>query len=394
MVTELAAACCLWARQDWLVATFITVMDPGVGPGPLLAVKDLIDVAGVPTTAGSRAVADEASPASTDAACMAGARASRARVVGKANLFELAYGASGINEWFGTPTNPFDPALVPGGSSSGSAVALAQGIADIAYGSDTGGSIRVPSAFCGTSGLKTTYGCIPLDGVWPLAVSLDTVGPMARDVAGVIQGMCLLEPGFGISRSPARVIGRLRVHDIEVDPAIDAAIDRALGASELDVVEITIDEWSRAYRSSVAILDREAADANRGLLQDPNRRAKLGEVVAGRLQEAAQVSAQDVAAARLFQAEWRDLLTAVFARVELLALPTVAFFPPRLEDGTGRHYTALTNPVNLAGLPALAQPVPSAGPIPASLQLVGPPNAEAVLLATGTHIEYAAASLS
>jgi amidase len=380
--------------KNGFVTTFITVMDRGAGPGPLLAVKDLIDVAGVPTTAGSRAVADGASPARADAACMAGARASGARVVGKANLFELAYGASGINEWFGTPINPFDPALVPGGSSSGSAVALAQGAADIAYGSDTGGSIRVPSAFCGTTGLKTTYGRISLDGVWPLAVSLDTVGPMARDVAGVVQGMCLLEPGFAASPEPALVIGRVRVPGVEVDAAIDAAVDRALGVSELDVVEITIPEWSRACRSTVAILDREAADANRGLLEDPKKRAKLGKVVAGRLQEAAEVPAAEVLEARLFQAEWRDLLVAIFARAQLLALPTVAFFPPRLEDGTGRHYTALTSPVNLAGLPALAQPVPTAASIPASIQLVGPPNAEAILLATGSRIEAAAASLS
>jgi amidase len=369
-------------------------MNPGAGPGPSLAVKDLIDVAGVPTTAGSRAVADGASPALVDAACMAGARASGARVVGKANLVELAYGASGINEWFGTPTNPFDPALEPGGSSSGSAVAVAQGAADIAYGSDTGGSIRVPSAFCGTVGLKTTYGRIPLDGVWPLAVSLDTIGPMARDVAGVARGMCLLERGFVISPEPARVIGRVRVHDVDVDPAIDAAIDRALGASELDVMEIAIPEWPRAYRSTMAILDREAADANRALLEDPERRAKLSKVVAARLEEAAKVSAQEVLKARAFQTQWQGLLATVFARVELLALPTVAFLPPRLDDRTGRHYTALTNPVNLAGLPALAQPAPTAGPIPASIQLIGPPNAEAILLATGAHIESAAAALS
>ena len=377
-----------------LVATLITVTDPGAGAGPLLAVKDLIDVAGVPTTAGSRAVAEGAGPAGADAACMAGARAAGARLVGKANLFELAYGASGINEWFGTPINPLDPALLPGGSSSGSAVALAEGTAEIAYGTDTGGSIRVPSAFCGTTGLKTTYGRIPMNGIWPLAVSLDTVGPMGRDVAAVERGMSLLEPDFVISRRPARTIGRLRVRDVATDPAIDAGIDQALAASELDVVEITIPEWGRAYRSSVAILDREAVDANRALLEDPTKRAKLGQLVVSRLAEASHVSVRDVAAARSFRAEWQEVLASIFGRVELLVLPTVAFFPPRLEDAPGRHYTTLTNPVNFAGFPALAQPVPTTGPIPASLQLIGPPNAEALLLATGTLIEFAAASLS
>ena len=130
--------------------------------------------------------------------------------MGKANLHELALGASGVNEYFGTPVNPLDPGRVPGGSSSGSAVAVADGEADLAYGSDTGGSVRVPAAFCGIAGLKTTHGRISLAGVWPLAPSMDTIGPMARDVAGVAAGMALLEPGFSVDRAPATRVGRIR----------------------------------------------------------------------------------------------------------------------------------------------------------------------------------------
>ena len=142
--------------------------------------KDIIDVEGVPTTAGSPgASSGPAAPATADAACLAGIRAAGARIVGKANLHELAMLPIGTNPWFGTPVNPLDADLIPGGSSSGSAVAVATGDADVALGSDTGGSIRVPSACCGTVGLKTTHGRIPLDGVWPLAPSLDTIGPMA-----------------------------------------------------------------------------------------------------------------------------------------------------------------------------------------------------------------------
>src|SRR5215472_2199712 len=172
------------------------VKETAPGPGLRVAVKDIIDVAGVPTTAGSLAVADRAGPAAADAACLAGLRAAIARgqacLAGKVNLHELAYGISGINPAFGTPVNPLDPALVPGGSSSGSAVAVATGEADIAYGSDTGGSVRIPVA-----------------GVWPLAPSLDTVGPMARDVAGLVAGMALLEPGFAVSADLPAVVGRL-----------------------------------------------------------------------------------------------------------------------------------------------------------------------------------------
>src|SRR5438477_238731 len=133
-----------------------------------------------------------------------------ARIVGKANLHELAYGVSGVNGWFGTPVNPLDPGLVPGGSSSGSAVAVATDVADVALGSDTGGSVRIPAACCGITGLKTTHGRISLEGVWPLAPSLDTIGPLARDVAGLTLGMQLLEPGFTPAAAPARRIGRLR----------------------------------------------------------------------------------------------------------------------------------------------------------------------------------------
>src|SRR5580693_2484506 len=192
------------------MTTFITRFDQG-GAGLRLAVKDLIDMEGVPTTAGSRAVADRAKPALADAACLAGARAADVVIVGKTNLNELAYGASGLNEHYGTPVNPLDPALLPGGSSSGSAVAVADGDADLAYGTDTGGSIRVPAAYCGITGLKTTHGRVPAGGVWPLAPSLDSVGPMARDVAGLVAGMALLEPGFAPAAGPAAALGRLRL---------------------------------------------------------------------------------------------------------------------------------------------------------------------------------------
>ena len=190
--------------------------------------KDIIDIAGVPTTAGCRAVQRQASPAGADAACLAGARAAGARLVGKANLHELAMLPIGTNPWFGTPVNPLDAERIPGGSSSGSAVAVATDEADVGIGSDTGGSIRVPSACCGTVGLKTTKGRIPLDGVWPLAPSLDTVGPMATDIARLTVGMQLLEPAFQPAAAPATVIGRLRTSG---QPEIEAAIDAALHAA-------------------------------------------------------------------------------------------------------------------------------------------------------------------
>src|SRR5439155_26732312 len=195
------------------MSTWITRLD-ATGKGPRVAVKDLVDVEGVPTTAGSRAVERNAKPAERDAACLKGFRAAGARLMGKTNLHELAVLPLGTNPWFGNPVNPLDAALIPGGSSSGSAVAVANDDADVALGSDTGGSVRIPSACCGTAGLKTTYGRVSLGGVWPLAPSLDTIGPMARDISGLVLGMQLLEPGFTVAAAASTTVGRVRtVHD-------------------------------------------------------------------------------------------------------------------------------------------------------------------------------------
>ncbi len=259
------------------------------GSGLRVAVKDIIDVAGLPTTAGSRALADRARPAAADAACLAGLRAAMARgdarLAGKVNLHELAYGITGINDAFGTPVNPLDPALVPGGSSSGSAVAVATGEADVAYGSDTGGSIRIPAACCGVAGLKTTWGRIPLTGVWPLAPSLDTVGPMARDVAGLAAGMALLEPGFTPDQAPPAVAGRVA---LDADPAMSQAVDRALAAAGWQVTPVTLDGLAAARAALADLLDGEAWASNAGLVSaTPDL---IGPDVLRRLREAAAVT--------------------------------------------------------------------------------------------------------
>ncbi len=367
------------------MATFITRLEYARG-GIRLAVKDLIDLAGVPTTAGSRALAD-AAPATADAPCMAGARAARVAIVGKVNLHELAFGASGVNHYFGTPVNPLDRYRVPGGSSSGSAVAVAADDADIAYGSDTGGSIRIPAAFCGVTGLKTTHGRVSLAGVWPLAPSLDTIGPMARRVAGLAAGMTLLEPGFTVDAPAATRVGRIRPPGFDVDPDIDQAIDAALVRSGLDVTEIELPHWRAASQAAGLIIEAEAAESNRFLVDDPARRDLLGADVRARLAQGAQTTPAQLAQARAVQLTWRESLANALADVEVLALPTVPFYPPLLADARGKPITVFTNPVNLAGNPAIAIPIPSANRLPASLQLIGPASSEALLLATAAIIE-------
>lgn len=371
------------------MSTFITRLESR-GGGPRLAVKDIIDVAGVPTTAGCRALERRAGPAASDAACLAGARAAGAPIVGKTNLHELAMLPLGTNPWFGTPVNPLDPALIPGGSSSGSAVAVANGEADVSLGSDTGGSIRIPAACCGIAGLKTTYGRVPLDGVWPLAPSLDTIGPMAADVGGLATGMQLLEPGFRPAAAPAVRVGRVRTSS---HPDIEAAVDAALAAAEVEVVPIDLDLdtgancFATIYFSEMWEVDHALVEA------DPDG---VGEDIASAVGVAPGFRAL-LEAARAELDVWRKAVLDLFADVEVLALPAIPIFPPRLDEiGPDPslliiEITRFTSPFNAAGLPATAQPVPvPGGRLPASLQMVGPPDGEELLVTTALAVEKAA----
>ena len=372
------------------MSTFITRMQSH-GSGVRLAVKDIIDVEGVPTTAGSKALERRAQPAERDAACLAGARSAGARLVGKTNLHELAVLPLGTNPWYGTPVNPLDPALIPGGSSSGSAVAVASEEADVALGSDTGGSVRVPAACCGIAGLKTTHGRVSLDGVWPLAPSLDTIGPMASDVAGLVLGMQLLEPGFQASATPASIVGRLPSSG---EPTLETAVDEALRGAELEVVALDWGDLETGSSCFTAIYFSEFWRADHELIEgDPEH---VGEDVKQTLAMADPFRAGlDDALSALHK--WQSSLLALFEQVELLALPTLPIFPPRLEDldpdsilPTVIELTRNLSLFNAARTPCTAQPVPATGSaIPGSLQLVGPLGAEELLLATAQHVERA-----
>jgi amidase len=367
-------------------ATFITSFATA-GAGLRVAVKDLIDTAGSPTTSGSRVVAETAAPAPADAACLAGLRAAGAQIVGKTNLHELALGVTGINPWFGTPVNPLGASLAPGGSSSGSAVAVASGEASVAYGTDTGGSIRIPAACCGVCGLKTTWGRIPVGGVRPLAPSLDTVGPMAADVAGLIAGMRLLEPGFAVDPAYSPRVGRLRV---PAAPEVDDAVTGALRATSWDVSELDPAEWLAATRQAAPLLVAEAYQANRDLFDRDGGRISAD--VARRLDAGRQVRPAALAGAQTARARWRAHLTALFARFDLLALPVLTILPPELDRASDLLEGRCTLPVNLAGVPALALPAPARGRLPASLQLVSEWGSEERLLAAGAAAEAAIAA--
>jgi Asp-tRNA(Asn)/Glu-tRNA(Gln) amidotransferase A subunit family amidase len=368
-----------------------------------LAVKDLIDVKGVVTTAGSKYLAQTRPPAKTDAACLLISRARKVQIVGKTNLSELAVAPSGINDFFGTPSSPFSQSrhLIPGGSSCGSAVAIADGLADVALGTDTAGSIRVPAACCGIVGLKTTFGLVSLNGVFPVEPKhLDTVGPLGKDVDHVVQGMELLQNGFA-ARYRAAVAAKPSAKEIRIgrlylsgtDPKIDEAIDEALVRAHFKVVPLDQtfkEKWDQAKKDGNT-LAAAGAWINDGKFFDKligvSARTKAI-LVWGEFQF---MTSYGNALRR--QAAWQRELAETLQRVDFIALPTLQTLPPKVSTTPFIEGQMLnlqnTVAVNLAGNPALAMPIPlDNNNLPAtSLQLVGPRCSEAQLLNAGRLIE-------
>lgn len=368
------------------MTTFLLRLDPGPGDGPTVAVKDLVDVAGTPTTSACRPVAEAAEPAEVDAACVTSIRAGGGRLVGKVNLHELAFGGTGINPYTGTPVNPLDAGHIPGGSSSGSAVAVATGEADIALGTDTAGSIRTPAACCGVAGLKTTHGRLPLTGVRALAPSLDTVGPMARDVAGIAVAMALLEPGFLPSDEPANRLGRVRIAGVA--RWVDDAVDDLLASAGFPTVAAELPGWDAANESGTTVLFGEAARVHAALLD--HRPDELGDEVRGRLRRGNGVSDAELASAIAAAGPWRDEVDASLARTPVLVTAGIAGEPAPLDDPLQLDTRRLNVAVNLGGHPALVLPVPIAGRrFPAAVQLIAAHGDEELLVATAAALEAA-----
>lgn len=368
-----------------------------------LAVKDLIDMQGVVTTAGSEHLAKTRAPAARDAPCLELARKRGVTIVGKTNLTEFAVTVSGKNTYFGTPVNRREgqAALIPGGSSSGSAVAVATGMADVAFGTDTGGSIRVPAACCGVYGLKTTYGLVPTKGVFPISPKhLDTVGPMAADLPRLVLGMGLLQRDFA-ARYAAAVAAKPRASQIRIgrlylnntDPAIDQAIDHALKAGGFKVVRVNSKfqaKWAQAE-----------ADGKTVALADTwlNDRKYLNETgVASTTKMVIRTGGMDYAlsykSALKRQKAWQRTLERELAKVDFIAVPTLQNLPPAFPfwgSTVGFEWLVFNSQntvgVNFAGNPALAIPIPmpaqgKSHPV-TSLQLVGHRLSEAQLLNAG-----------
>jgi amidase len=264
-------------------------------------------------------------------------------------------------------------------------VAVATGEADVAFGTDTGGSVRVPAACCGVAGLKTTHGRVPVKGVYPLAPSLDTVGPLGANVAAVELGMRLLEPAFRVPEAPGPLVaGRITLPGGSgADPAIEAAVGRALDAA--GVAATPVPGWDAdAVLSAIGvIIDAEGFRCNGYLM--PYLR-QLSPHVRRNLERGARLTPADRLTAERTRAAVRATFEALLDDFPVLVLPTLLHQPPLLGE-QGFSLTALTAPVSLAGLPALALPVPAPGGMIASMQVIG--ATEERVLAFGRVIEAA-----
>jgi len=381
--------------------------------GPLdgvpVAWKDLVDLEGTVTTAGAE-VRRQAPPAGADAPIARHLAAAGMVSLGKVNLSEFAYSGLGLNPHYGTPLNPFDGATprVPGGSSSGSAVAVARGLAPCAIGTDTGGSVRIPAAFNGLVGLKTSEGRIDKTGVYPLSQTLDTVGPLARTVEDCILLDAALRGAVATDIRRAGLSGlRLVVPDnIVFDQAEDGVVanfERAL--SVLSAAGVTVE------RRRVAILDEmmavgaahgslTAAEAyvfHRELIEGPEA-GRVDPRVTSRILNGRKMSAADILAIQAMRARLSPALAAELDGA-LLAFPTVPHAAPevaQLEADVDLYHqinlrtlrnTMIGNILTMCGL-ALPTGLDQRG-LPTSLLLSAPAGADARLLAIGLAVEAA-----
>jgi aspartyl-tRNA(Asn)/glutamyl-tRNA(Gln) amidotransferase subunit A len=363
-----------------------------------ISVKDIVPTVEAPTTAGSR-IFGAGLMAVRDAPVVRRLRRAGAIVLGKTNLHEVALGVTSANEHFGAVCNPWDPALVAGGSSGGSAAAVAAGLGPLSVGSDTRGSIRIPAACCGITGLKPTRGMVPIDDVIPLSPSLDHVGPMARSAGGCARLLvAMLSRGGALP--PARpvrgtTIGISEFHLARVDerlmPSIEAAIEefRRLGCR---LQSIAIPELEAIQAASVVITSSEAV-----AYHDPMLRSapdSYGPLVRKRLESGYARSALEYLRALEARDEAVAVFTRLFEQVDCLVGATLPALPPPIgaqsvavngaEESVVEAFTRLNSPQNMAGVPALSIPCGySQSGLPVGLQLIGPHRGDALLLRLG-----------
>lgn len=401
------------ARRD--AAAIDDAVDAGRDPGPLagvpFAVKNLYDVAGVTTLAGARIHSDR-SPAVRDATLVQRLRANGAVLVGALNMDAYAYGFTTENTHYGATHNPHDPKLTPGGSSGGSAAAVAAGMVPLTLGSDTNGSIRVPASFCGVFGLRPTFGRLSRAGTMPFVHDLDVLGPFAAsalDVALAFDAMCGPDPNdpacsdhpwTPLAPALAEGIDELRIavcdgfFEHPLDPQARRAVQDAAAALGADR-RVTIPEAERA-RAAAFVLT--AGTAGSLYLDDLRTRPDdFDPLSRDRLLAGALVPATWIQRAQRFRRWYHDALLALFDSVDAMIAPSTPC--PAFALGTETltfdgvsmparpNVGIFTQPISFAGVPVAAVPMATNGPLPIGVQVIAAPWREDVCLKVAAELE-------
>ncbi len=399
------------AEADRLDALVAAGGDPGPLGGVPFAVKNLFDVAGLPTLAGSK-INRELPPANRDAAAVRMLKRAGAVLIGALNMDEYAYGFTTENTHYGPTRNPHDPTRVAGGSSGGSAAAVAAGLVPLALGTDTNGSIRVPAALCGVFGLKPTYGRVSRAGVVLFAPSFDHVGPLARstlDLAVAFDALQGHDPDDPVSseRAPRattpelpRGIGDLRIaiaddyFTRQAEPDALAAIEpvaHALRATR----RVRFPEPQRARAAAMVITASEGASVHMGNLR--TRAADFDPMTRDRFLAGAFIPAAVYLQAQRFRTWYRDAVRALFRDVDVILAPTTPCTASRIGQETitidgaellaRLHLGVFTQPLSFIGLPVISVPVRRSSGLPLGVQLIGAPWEEAKLLRVAAALE-------
>jgi len=383
----------------------------GVPTGPLhgipVSIKDLFNVDSMPTRGGTRARLDELS--GSQASLVTRLKAAGAVIFAKTNMHEIALGATGENRWSGDVKNPFDPARQAGGSSSGAGVAVATGIGMGAIGSDTGGSVRIPAAFCGVTGFKPSWGAIPLDGALYLSWTCDHAGPLARsvdDCARLFEVMSQRSVAHGaVPRRPRLAVPAQWLHG-RLQPAVRDHFERMLAAlrsAGAELSEVAPPTLPSAIDFYTTIVRAEAAWVHRRVLDSGGE--GFSDMVLPPLEAGRKIGALDYIGALKLRDRLRAEFDSILGDVDALVLPGSAALPPLrgqtevdVEGGRISVREAVlgqTLPFSMCSLPALSIPAgvvsdaygPGTPALPAALQLVGGFDADASLLSLGKWVE-------
>lgn len=363
-----------------------------IGAGQLdkleFAVKDVFEIAGHASSAGNPDWLDSHGPARKHAEAVERLLRQGARVKGAAVTDELMFSLNGENRHYGTPVNPRAPGCIPGGSSSGSAVAAAAGLADFALGTDTGGSVRVPSAYCGLFGIRPTHGLVPIEGVIPLAPSFDTVGWMARDARTLrLVGEALIDGSVEDEGEFRRLLVANDAWEIAEDGCRQAlqtsldALGRGLEAIKISLTPEGLADWAATFRT----LQGFEIWATHGDWIE-RRKPRFGRGIAERFAWASMLRQEDYAAALPKRQRVREQLVSLLGEDGLLVVPTVPGAAPRIGlpdeevERTRTKVMQLSCIAGLGGLPQVTIPLDGPGGLPVGLSFVAGPRQDRRLL--------------